>query len=82
MANLDPQQVSCCQAYNKSQMGLCALQQTLAGILVTMETGPIGFLLMTSLDSVPLAHKPPMPNLALGRDSKWDEASRASRLSC
>lgn len=81
MANLDPQQVSCCQAYNKSQMGLCALQQTLAGILVTLETGPIGFLL-TSLDSVPLAHKPPMPNLALGRDSKWDEVSRASRLTC
>lgn len=82
MANLDPQQVSCCQAYNKSQMGLCARQQTLAGILVTMETGSIGFHLMTSLDGVPLAHKPPVPNLALGRDSKWDEASRASRLTC
>lgn len=82
MANLDPLQVSCCQAYNKSQMGLCALQQPLASILVTMETGPIGFLLMTSLDSVPSAHKPQMPKLALGRDSQWDEASRSSRLTC
>lgn len=82
MANLDPRQVSCCQTYNKSQTGLCVLQQPLAGILVTMETNAFGFLLMTSLDSVPSAHKPLMPKLALGRDSKWAEASRTSRLTC
>lgn len=82
MANLDPRQVFRCQAYNKSQMGLCAFQQPLAGILVTMETDAFGFFLMTSLDSIPSAHKPLMPKLALGRDSKWAVASRTSRLTC
>lgn len=52
------------------------------GILITMETGPLGFLLKASLDSIPSAHKPPLPKLALERDSKWAEASRALGLTC
>ena len=55
-------------AYSKSQMGLCAFQQPLEGILVTIETGPIGFFLKKSLDSIPSAHKPPLPKLTLERE--------------
>lgn len=77
-----PKQVSRCQVCAKSQMGFCALRQPppLADILITMETGPRGFLPMTALGSIPSAHKPLLPTLALGRDSKWAEASRASGL--
>ena len=49
-------------AYSESQMGLWAPQQPLKGILVIIETGPLGFLLKKSLDSIPSAHKPRFPS--------------------
>lgn len=49
-------------ASSKSQMGLWAPQQPLEGILVTIETGPLGSLLKKSLDSIPSAYKPHFPS--------------------